>query len=357
MTQEHAKYTPEVVADTKGMPEEEWLELRRRGIGGSDAAAVIGLSPFKTARDAYYDKLNIAPAEPDDGNWVAMEVGHLLEDLVIRIFRKKTGYKVGKLTAMLRHPKHPFMLADVDGLVELPDKSGAVLEIKTTNYHAKDNWFSDGGEEIVPLHYELQCRHYMAVLDVDRAYVCCLYGNNENETLIRRIDRDRELESELIALEQDFWENRVQARIPPQYTEDGDLVLESVRRRFGKADASAPEITLSGEVSKLAARYLELQAEKSKSDVGAKKLDEELKQLKGLIAVEMGVNTLGAVTVNGTEYAVAYKPVQRSGIDKDGLLRLKERQPAIYKEYVRTAESRRFTISVKTKERGGGDGV
>ena len=58
-------YEPLVLVDTADLPEEEWLEYRRRGIGGSDAAAVLGISPFRTGRDLYYDKLNkIAFLEP-----------------------------------------------------------------------------------------------------------------------------------------------------------------------------------------------------------------------------------------------------------------------------------------------------
>ena len=81
----------------------------------------------------------------------------------------------------------------------------------------------------------------MAVMDIDEVFYCCLYGNNEDEVIIRHIDRDRDYETELIALERDFWENHILTGMPPPYTEDGDLILNSVRRHFGPADPSAPE--------------------------------------------------------------------------------------------------------------------
>lgn len=107
-------YVPLVLVETAGLTEAEWLEYRRQGLGGSDAAAVMGLSPFCTTRDLFYDKLGIKPAVEDEQNWVAKEVGHLLEDLVAKIFSFKTGLRVYQVKKMFSHPDYPFMLADVD---------------------------------------------------------------------------------------------------------------------------------------------------------------------------------------------------------------------------------------------------
>ena len=81
---QNPRHSPLVVTETAELSREEWLSFRRGGIGGSDVAAILGISPFRTARDIYYDKLEIADVEEEEGNWVAMEMGHLLEDLVDR---------------------------------------------------------------------------------------------------------------------------------------------------------------------------------------------------------------------------------------------------------------------------------
>lgn len=185
-------YAPSVLVSTEGLPEKDWLEYRRRGIGGSDAAAILGISPFATARDLYYDKLKIVPFDDSESNWVAKKMGHLLEDLVAEIFHVKTGYRIYQIKKMFYHPVHTFMLADIDYFVELPGGRTAILEIKTTNYNAKDHWWSEDGQEIIPLNYEAQGRHYMAVMNIDEVFYCCLYGNNEDEVIIRHIDRDRD---------------------------------------------------------------------------------------------------------------------------------------------------------------------
>ena len=126
------RYQPLVLTDTANLSESEWLAYRRRGIGGSDVAAIFGISPWRTARDLYYDKLDIAVVEDEESNWVALEMGRLLEPLVAKIFQHKTGYQIYQVKKMFQHPLYSWMLADVDYFVELPDGSTAILEIKTS---------------------------------------------------------------------------------------------------------------------------------------------------------------------------------------------------------------------------------
>ena len=83
-----AEYTPEKVVDISNLSREDWLEYRKKGIGGSDVAAIMGISPFATIRDLFYNKTGVQPViqEEEESNWVAKEVGHRLEDLVAEIF-------------------------------------------------------------------------------------------------------------------------------------------------------------------------------------------------------------------------------------------------------------------------------
>ena len=106
-----AEYTPEKVVDISNLSREDWLEYRKKGIGGSDVAAIMGISPFATIRDLFYNKTGVQPViqEEEESNWVAKEVGHRLEDLVAEIFSKKTGLEVFPVRVMFRHPLYPFM--------------------------------------------------------------------------------------------------------------------------------------------------------------------------------------------------------------------------------------------------------
>ena len=335
-------YEPNILVDTSDLPRDEWLKYRRLGIGGSDAAAILGISPFRTARDLYYDKLNIVTAD-DEGNWVAMEMGNLLEPLVARIFAKKTGLKVFQRKCMFQHPHYPWMLADLDYLVELPDGSIAILEIKTTNYNAKDNWWYNG-KEIVPIYYESQGRHYMSVMNINRVYFCCLYGNNEDEAIIRHIDRDMDYEAELIALEQTFWHENVLAKVPPPYTEDGELILESLRRKLGPSEKDAPPVVFSMPQYPKIARYIELQKQKSEVNKSLEQIKSEMTRLKGLLVEAMGTSCQATYEDTDRQYTVTFNPVRTPGISKEGLERMKEVHPDIYEEYVTISESRRFYI-------------
>ena len=334
-------YQPLVLVDTTNLPRDEWLKYRRKGIGGSDAAAVLGISPFMTARDLYYDKLGIS-AQSDEENWVAKEIGHLLEPLVASIFERRTGLKVYQRKVMFQHPQYPWMLADLDYLVELPEGGTAILECKTTTSNSVDNWWY-AGNEVVPAYYESQGRHYMAVTNHDRVYFCCLLTDSR-EAIFRCIDRDMAYEEELIALEESFWKNYVLLNSPPPYTENGDLVIKSLQRILGPAATDVPPVTITPPQFSKVRQYLQLQEQKSQYDAQSKKLESEIKRLKSLIVADMGKSCVALYEDADGSYTISYKPVYKQGISKEGLDKLKMLYPEIYNEYVTTSESRRFHI-------------
>lgn len=327
------------------MSREEWLAYRRNGIGGSDAAAIMGISPFRTARDIYYDKLNVASQEMGE-NWVALEIGHLLEDLVARIFAKKTGLHVYQVKKMYQHPLYLWMLADVDYFAVLPNGKIAIVEIKTTNFNARSHWWGEDGSEIIPEYYVAQVRHYMAVMNLDEAFICCLYGNNEDEVIIRHLARDLTCESELIFNEECFWKENVLAHVPPAYTEDGDLIQASINRTIGNAPYSNHAVKLSDSASGYFEKYLELQGQKSILDSQVNDMEKELKRLKALITAEMGTNSIAICNINGDSYRISNKVVRRTEVKKDNILRLKTLYPEVYDACVTNSEYRRFHFSI-----------
>lgn len=337
-------YTPEVLVETERLTEEQWLGYRKQGIGGSDCAAIMGLSPFCTKRDLYYDKCGIESVmDEEESNWVAKAVGHRLEDLVAEIFSKKTGLKVFPIRKMFRHPLYPFMLADVDYFIEFPDGSYGILECKTTNYNCKDKWAG----ESVPVNYEYQGRHYMSVTNLNKVYFACLYGNNENEFIIRYMERDLDIEADLIAEEEYFWKEQVLKRIEPPYTEKADLVLESIRKHYGPAEKDSDTKKLKKSHYKDIDRYIQLKQEKSEVDKKSRELESEMKAAYTEIVEEMGVSCNAKLTMGRKEYQITYNPAYRTGISKNNLEKLKARHPDIYGDYVETTESRRFHVKVK----------
>ena len=317
-------YEAAVLVDTENLSREDWLSWRRRGIGGSDAAAVMGMSPFHTKRDLYYDKRGIQPVmDEEEDNWVAKEVGHRLEELVAEIFSRKTGFRVYAVRKMFQHPLHPFMLAAVDYFIEF------------------------ASNDSVPANYEYQGRHYMAVMNLDKVYFACLYGNNESEFIIRCVERDLDIEEDLIAEEEFFWQENVEKGVEPPYTEKPDLVLESIRRHCGPAEKDVDQVKLDRKHILSLERYLKLKEEKAQHEGEAKKLDGLMKEAFAGIVEELGVSCSGILKDGPVEYLVSYNPAYRTGIDKKGLERLKVQYPDIYDDYVNTTESRRFSVKKK----------
>jgi replicative DNA helicase len=138
--------------------------------------------------------------------------------------------------------------------------------------------------------------------------------------------------------------------VPPPYTEDGDLILNSVKKHFGPADVNAPEVTLSMPLASCVLRFTELQAQKRALDAETKALVNEMRRLQGLIVAEMGRCCTAQCSVAGNSFTVTYKPSQTMEINKDSLLRLQAQHPEIYEEYATASVSRRFYVKRSLEE-------
>ena len=339
----YQRYTPDVVVSTENLPRDKWLEYRRQGIGGSDVGIILGVSPYNTTRDLYYDKLGIKHVEDIEDNWVAKEVGHRLESLVAEIFQEKTGLKIIQIKKMFRHPKYRFMLADVDFFIETEDRQRGILEIKTAQYSKLRDW----EDNAIPYNYELQTRHYMAVMDLDFAYIACLFSNSDSDYVYRRIERDREFEATIIEMEQMFWEEYIVTQIPPPYTEKGDMILESIRRHIGAADTSLASMTLTNDEISLLDQYFIFKSQKSALEAKVKELDNAMKRQYAPIVDRLGKACEASATKNGKKYLVHFRPQYRTGISKSDLEKLKINNPDIYNRYAKTKESRSFRAELE----------
>ena len=155
------------LVSTLNLDKKEWLKYRKSGIGGSDAGAICGLNPYRTAIQVYTDKRTDEIEEFDNE---AMREGRDLEEYVARRFMEETGKKVRRANAMFYDEEKPFMLADVDRMI-VGENAG--LECKTASPFSADKWEDDK----IPLSYQIQCYHYMSVMNADRWYVAVLiYG-------------------------------------------------------------------------------------------------------------------------------------------------------------------------------------
>lgn len=190
------------MTSTKDMTRSEWLGARRTGIGGSDAAAVAGLSPWATPYTVYLDKLGILP---DQEETEAMRQGRDLEEYVAQRFMEATDKKVQRCNFMVRNPKYPFAVADIDRRV-VGENAG--LECKTTS---SLNVRQFNGVDF-PDKYYAQCLHYMAVTGAERWYLAVLVLGREFHVYV--LERDEAEIAALMGMEDAFWA-QVETQNPP----------------------------------------------------------------------------------------------------------------------------------------------
>ena len=216
---------------TQGMERQDWLAVRQRGIGSSDSAAAAGLNPYQSPLELWMHKTG--RATPVDANTLGddhnlLYWGQLLEPIVAAHYTRRTGLCVRRVNAVLQHPEHPWMLANIDREV-MGSPEVQLLECKTAGIQGARLW-RDG----VPEYVQLQVMHQLAVTGKQAADVVVLIGGHELQ--IHRIQRDEGMIEHLIALERDFW-SYVENDVPP--LADGSSSAESALRLLYPKDSGA----------------------------------------------------------------------------------------------------------------------
>ncbi len=300
-----------------GFSNREWLRLRKSGIGGSDAGAVCGMNPYSSAMKVFKEKTSEEIEEADNE---AIRIGHDLEDYVAQRFTEATGLKVRKSNFMYRSREYPFMLADVDRFVIGED---AGLECKTASAYHADKW-ADGN---IPLHYVLQCYHYMAVTGKKVWYIAAVILGRE--FTYRRLEWDDGMIGRLVAIEDDFWNNHVaKGIIPPP---DGSKACDEVLEQYFHTARKASAIKLVGFDEKLRRREEILGF--------ISELQEEQKQIEQEVKLFMQDNELAS----SEAFRVSWKNIDSTKLDTR---RIKEEMPELYANYGKVSHSRRFEVKV-----------
>lgn len=306
-----------VLASTENMPYEDWLEHRKLGIGGSDASIVCGVNRYKSPVELWLDKTGQLP--PQEAGEAAYW-GTQLEALVRREFSKRTNIIVSEPHQLLQSEEHPFMLANLDGVCESPEHGACVFEAKTASAYKAGEW-----EDGIPDEYQLQIQHYMAVTGYAGAYIAVLIGGNTFRW--KFVERDEELISMLIQLENDFW-NHVQDGTPPPL--DGSSAsAKFLAERFPNSKP-ASHIILPDTAADLLAQY----------DEACEKLEtitEQKQQAENLLKEMLGDNEVGTAG----ERIITWKSITQERLDSTTL---KAEHPALYKKYANKTSYRRFSI-------------
>jgi len=223
-----------------------WLAERRSGIGASEAAGILGIHPYMSARSIYLDKLGQLPQEPEND---AMRWGNLLEPVIAQEYERRTGNAVLEQQVFMRSEERPYLLATLDGMTA----AGHPVEFKTTGIWAKAELGAEGTSDI-PEHWIVQAHQQMFVSQTDRVEFAVLVGGQDFR--LYEVRRDEEILGGMLPELEQFW-LAVETRTPPD--------------RFHRADARIMhlihpdcegEIDLDTEVMDLVNDWLAAAAEK-----------------------------------------------------------------------------------------------
>lgn len=330
----HAR--PTRLASTKHLSRDEWLQLRKQGIGSSDAAAAVGLNPYqsmlelwliKTGRDQDLPK----PDFEDDSS--PLYWGNILEPIVAQHYSQRTGHKVRRVNAILQHPDPalPWMLANLDYRVS-PSRGGdsssspvTLLECKTAGEYGARLWRNG-----VPEYVQLQVQHQLAVTGEQAADVCVLICGQQIQ--IHRIERDDELIARLIELEQQFW-HYVETDTPPPA--DGSASAQAALRALYPQDAGTVlDLSHDPDLNQTFDQYLDLRQQIEQAEQQEEHLKQQLQQRMG--------DASQAVFARGS---VSWKR-SKDSLSLDSKRLLKD-QPQLLQQYpLHKAGSRRFLVQV-----------
>ena len=306
-----------ILASTENMPYADWLELRKLGIGGSDASVVCGINRYKSPVELWLDKTGQLP--PQEAGEAAYW-GTQLEPFVRAEFTKRTGIEVSQCKNLLQSEEHPFMLANLDGICEVPDIGPCIFEAKTASAYKAGEW-----EDIIPDEYQLQIQHYMAVTGYAGAYIAVLIGGNTFRW--KFVERDEELIAMLIELESTFWNHVQDSTSPP--LDGSDASAKFLAERFPVSKPTS-QITLPDTAADLLAQY----------DEACEQLEivtERKQKAENLLKEMMGENEVGTAG----ERVITWKSVSQERLDSKTL---KAEHPALCKKYTNKTSYRRFTI-------------
>jgi len=246
---------------------QDWLLRRRSGIGGSDIAALLGISPWRTAFDIWQEKTSTGPVI--DNPSVKMRIGTELEPLAAKMYEEETGRKTRKCNILLRSGR---LIGNVDRLCACEDgslpwtrkagvRTNLALEIKTSS--SLEEW------DTVPRYYESQAQHYMGLMPTVVAFDFPVLFVARGTFRIYRIARNDEAIAAMREVAEKFWRNYVETNTPPPPQDDEDAVKIFPRHEEGKV------VVADEELEEIIAKYRKAQDDmkQAKSEADGLKLE------------------------------------------------------------------------------------
>lgn len=236
----------------------DWLKARKSGIGGSDAPAVTGVSPWGTPLDVYLSKISPIREDADSDMTGPQAMGHVMEPVIAQLYAKEMGMALRKPPLIIRHPQLNFMFASLD---YQRAEDGIIVECKNTSN--REGWGEPGTDQ-VPINYLIQVQHQMECADVDEAHIPVLFFGRDFEIFV--VERDYEVGAMIIDIEHRFWQHVVN-RTPPEPDWAHPNTPKLIKKLYQKVEPRT--IALGIEAVDLVEQYQSFAKHKTESEKAA----------------------------------------------------------------------------------------
>jgi putative phage-type endonuclease len=250
----------QIINVPQGSP--EWHEERRKGIGGSDAAAILGLSKWNTPMTLWMEKTGVATEQERTQEQAR---GNFLEGGILEWYQWRTEQKVERINGIIRSEENPIMQFSPDGIAD----GRIVVQVKTALID--DEWGEEGTDQIPP-EYLIQVQHEMAVVNFNVAHVPVLFPHFDFGLYI--VHADAELQQMIRAAEQEWWENHVLKNVTPEPTTHSDVV-----RKYGQAKVGPIEAT--PEIAEMAKQLADIKAQLKLTEQEKEEVEAQIKNFMG----------------------------------------------------------------------------
>lgn len=303
------------------MNKTEFLERRKKGIGGSDASAILEISPYKNKLQLFLEKTGQNILQEKESEYA--HFGNVLEDVVAKEFERRTGKKVQRYNKLIQHKNYDFIIGNIDRKI-VGEK--AFLECKTASEYKNGSW----SEEEIPQEYYAQIQHYLAILEYEKCYVAVLIGGNKFKYY--EILRNEEYIENLIKEEVHFWNEHVLKKIPPEI--DGhEFTKNFLNERFSMTVAQTATVTneIETTLKKIA---------KIKNEI--EKMTTEKTKYENIVRDFMQDNE----TAENGKFKISYKFQTRNTFNS---AEFKKRHKELYQQFLKESSTRVLKITERNE--------
>ena len=334
--------------DASTLTPDEWQARRKDSIGSSAASHVTGDCPFEncTPLDLYNEKVGNKPLftlSPEDerSKQDLFDFGHVMETYLHGWVRRRwPNSKLYIDTNIYSAKDRPYLTANLDGMLQLPDGSWVHIEFKTATKEAQKKY--DNGN--IPMYYKrqlIQCQH---ILNVWVSYIVVFF--DRDNVISRRYERDLDVEMEQVQMMDDFWNGHVLARIPPDVNiGPAANVIKAIRNYGGGANTAAPEVVLPPNMLDTVKEISDIDRQLAALREQEKILKEQRQKRIVPIITAMGSATSAKVDGTDAHFKISYNPSKpKKTVD---LEKLENEYNSVYRDVVSVAAEGARPFKVK----------